>query len=291
MKKSFLVLVMAVMLLSCACSQKELYEGSVVSVAGDGLVKPELVREYSKQFYEYNTEANITVENTVYQCRYFHSERYWFDCTRWIDVYRTSSSDADIYIDHDSGDVVGYRHFTLLTDENEFLKADADKPLENAKAIAIDCASKFINTDEYNIDIREEYKYMSNDTGQEGNKITVFNITFSKYIDGLPSSDMFKVAVNSKGTLISWKAYALNSFDRFSVNIDKDVLEASIKAKLDALYKPIFSSYTYNIDQGRIILTPEGIPVYQANIDIQGNEVSTNVAIVFNVPYKSSASA
>ena len=55
MKKSFLVLVMAVMLLSCACSQKELYEGSVVSVAGDGLVKPELVREYSKQFYQYNS--------------------------------------------------------------------------------------------------------------------------------------------------------------------------------------------------------------------------------------------
>jgi hypothetical protein len=100
-------------------------------------------------------------------------------------------------------------------------------------AIAQDFLSNFVNVDEYEVTTETD--------SQEG----IYEITFTKWLNGYPTTDHATVTVKSDGSLYSYSSFMLGRLPTTStVKFDLELAKQSVYQKIDKIYDSVRGEYT-----------------------------------------------
>lgn len=212
-------------------------------------------------------------------------------------VDKMNSYTTDIYLDDNNiefglrSDTGELAYINLMNsdffDTQPYLP-EVDDPIGTAISLAIDVASNYVDDiNEYTQIFDEDesitrYKERAGKTHQ----ITYHFVTFAKKINGYFSSDYITVKVTSKGTLASIMTGDIGAFDDITLNFDTATMDQSISKKIESTYRESkLNVKKSNIDDQKIVLTPNGDICMYSNIAIYGAddseiEIQTGISLL-----------
>ncbi len=281
MKKiSALIISLIFCLMLAACNSDKTqskYQTFVCDCANDGL-KINLENDRYKDWWgkdETNSTAPETKQATFDGVDY-SSSYVWSDIPasrhNMRDTYINEDRNAELSFDSLSGEFAGiFFYYTWENYDAADIENSHDKALEQAKQLA----SGYIDLDEYVLTETQDPHYKDDEEnteiGQHGEgRITVYDFTFTKKVNGFNTSDSFVVGITSKGDLQSFHAYDTGLFEQRDVpEIDKDELAKSIDENLKEIYSKY--EYTYEIVKQTLTLSPEekAVVVSQIALDVK----------------------
>lgn len=275
---SIISLILCLMLAACNSDKTQSkYRTFVCDCANDGLTV-NIEKDGYKDWWgkdETNSTAPETKQATFDGVDY-SSSYLWSDIPasrhNMRDKYINEDRNAELSFNSLSGEFAGiYFYYTWEKYEAADIENSHVKALEQAKQLA----SGYINPDEYVL-TETQYPYYNDGEGnakigQHGEgRITLYDFTFTKKLNGFDTSDSFAVSITSKGDLQAFHAYDTGLFEQRDVpEIDKDELGKSIDEKLKEIYSKY--EYTYEIEKQTLTLSPEEktIVVSQIALDVK----------------------
>ncbi len=259
MKKMIAMFSAVILVLSMCCTacsregnKPKLYDSYVCDMMNDGIIQKaetdwwSVIRPNNPSAEQ---QKKLTYDGTTYNFVYSTSRGGRYDSFD-IDRYTDSTHGIDISVIQGSNDIVGFHRWGLITDEYSF-EPDVYATPESALPMARKIASRYIDVDEYRLDV--EVVQM----GKRAKEYKSYAFRFVRCIDDFYTSERVYVFISSKGDLITFHFRNLGLFKDKQISVDKDALEKSIKAKLDELYASNYA-YDYTIERQTLAYTPGG---------------------------------
>ena len=199
-------------------------------------------------------------------------------------IDKMNSYTTNIYLDengikfglrHDNGELAYINFMNAEFFNTQPYLPEVNHPYESAVSLATEIAAEYIGDVGAYTQIIEEpvTRYKERDGITYG--ITYYTVTFAKKISGYFSSDYIAVKVTSKGTLASIMTGDIHAFDDISIDFEATAVNQSIMNKIESTYKNSgFQVKKSNIDDQRIVLTPDGDICIWSEIEVEGTDAS-----------------
>lgn len=260
---------------SCNSKNNEIYASLIVNSVND---------EYSVWAeVDYWTGTYFKKENMVDKSCLVLGNNYSGSYSKSI-IDKMNSYTTDIYVDDNNiefglRDDNGELAYINLMNANFFdtqpYLPDIDDPYETAISFATKIASEYVDNIADYTQITDEpvtrYKEREGTTYE----ITYYVVTFAKKINGYFSSDYIAVKVTYKGTIASIMIGDINAFADATIVFEETTVNQSISKKIETTYKNSrLKINKSNIDDQKIVLTPNGNICMYSNIVIDGMDDS-----------------
>lgn len=199
-------------------------------------------------------------------------------------IDKMNSYTTDIYLD-ENGIEFGLRHDTGELAYINFMNAEffntqpylpeVNHPDESAVSLATEIAAEYIGDVRAYTQMIDEPVTRYKERDGITYEITYYIVTFAKKINGYFSSDYIAVKVTSKGTLASIMTGDIHAFDDIAIDFEATAVNQSISKKIESTYtNSKFQVKKSNIDDQRIVLTPNGDICLCSDIVVEGTDAS-----------------
>ena len=267
----FLALLLAFCFVGCNSKNYEKYTSFVSDETNDGYNAPVEVNYWTGEYFK---KKHMKSKSCVVLGNSYHGSYNSSIVNTW------NSYTTDIYVDEN------YIEFGLRNDNGKlayinFMNADfldtqpylsdVSDPYETAISLAEEIAGEYVdNIADYTQIVEEPVtRYIERDGVTY--EITYFTVTFVKKINGYLSSDYIAVKVTSKGTLALISMGDIGAFSNAVIDFEKEPMEQSISNKVESGYKDSkLSVKKFNIEEQKIVLTPDGYICMCSRIAIEG---------------------
>ena len=206
---------------------------------GDVSVPIELT--YDTSYYQSETAPKskaVTFQNKRYSGTYKESQftRHSFYS---FDRYKMADG-SEFRVRTDNGKLI----FISFTNKDYYetapLLPDVDSPEAESLRIAKEAASDFVNISDYEIIPEDPIINTKNITGKDYTR-TLYVYNFMKKIDGIDTTDMLRISVDSKGKLLAVSTLRIGEFKKYEgydVPLDKcyEIVEQKVKGLYNEKY-------------------------------------------------------
>lgn len=272
MKKILYVMMLTLSFLLTACNRSSAitYNSFICDYTNDGVISS-VEKDWWTGGSKSRQEASDKKETTFQESRFLGSyqDSFLASATHFaMDRYIDNEKNATLYYQSSTGQFCGIHFYNLINDEYYSRKdiVDEKQALEMAKEVL----SQYINIDEYRLKT-EHYTLpndIPNDNQQDDSDIIMYAFSFVKEIDGFSTSDEATYVITSKGDLFSIRLSDIGLFSEKTLpEIDKTKLTESVEKKLNEIYAKKFS-YTYNIVDQTLTISPDGCVVVASQIEL-----------------------
>lgn len=298
--KKYMALIFTLLFIFCftSCNTKsyDAYTSFITNVANDGYSVPVEIHCWTGAYFEKKHMAGKTCH--VLGKSYSGSYRQSI-VDKWnsyiTDIY-TDENGVEFGLRSDTGKLVYMNLMNRNFFDTQPYLPEVNQPVETAISLATEIASKNVDHIEDYTQILEEEEREYEERGGVTYKITYYQVTFAKKINGYLTSDYITVIVTSKGTLASIMMGDINAFAGISIVIDTADVDQSIFNKVESAYSAYKESRirvekSYIEDQ-RLVLTPDGDICIYSWVVVQGvdkesdTEVQTGVVILTTLGQK-----
>ena len=143
---------------------------------------------------------------------------------------------------------------------------DIENPEIESLRLARETASQFISIDEYTLYSNEPYEHTEIIDGENYSWLT-YDYSFVKTIDGIKTSDMLRIIVNSKGFIRAIHLYRIGEFEKYKdYDVPMESCEEIIEEKIKGIYKDKYVSHevqdlTLTLTEGNQLALIARVPV------------------------------
>ena len=259
-------------------TSKFIYDSYVCDMTNDGLIiDTEKTWWNGISAIDNNALKNISLkfEESSFDCEYMYSRLDYLD---WrTKNYYLSDDGITIIIDSIDQTICGF-HKGRLTSELQM--NDCADPYNEARKIAKQYASQYVDISKYSIEESDPYNYSHTIDGKTV-EIPLYSFRFTKYVDDYPTSDRISVQITSKGTLRTLHINNIGAFDNIDLSIlDSQKLDSTIDAKIRELYSNRVTTYSYTVEKNTLTYSPEGNLVIVSQIILRiNNDYNTGVIL------------
>ncbi len=214
---------------------------------------------YNEEYKENVSDATCQFGEKSYTGSYKHTKA----------VSRLASFDTDIYTTEDkiefglheeTGELVYIDFMSPSFFDSEPYLPDVSDPDAFAEELGTRIASEYIDISEYDCYPTTSYTR----TGEKDGKtyeIKYYFITFARKIGGYFSSDHISLKITSKGHVASMVLGDIGVFDGVECDVEKDLVDQSIHAKIDSALKAKYTAFEIketSIEDQRIFIDRDG---------------------------------